>query len=62
MITGEFTFAAASSVALMVFVPMVFTAGKANWLSFASLYKASQAAPNKTPEPYLLIDCFFTNV
>ena len=36
-ITGEFTLAAASSVALMVSVPVVLTAGSANLLSFASL-------------------------
>jgi hypothetical protein len=37
MITGEFTLAAVSRVALIVLVPIVFTAGKANWFSFASL-------------------------
>jgi hypothetical protein len=36
MITGEFTFAAVSRVALIVLVPIVFTAGIANLLVFAS--------------------------
>jgi hypothetical protein len=55
MIIGEFTFAAVSIAALMVSVPVVFTAGIAKLLALASLYNASNSLPNKTPEVYLLI-------
>src|ERR1051325_3762356 len=55
MITGELTFAAVSRTALIVLVPMVFTAGRANWLSFASLYRASSSSPNNTPAEYFFM-------
>ena len=59
IITGDLTFAAVSNVALTELVPITLTAGNANWLSFASLYNASNSAPNKTPGLYLLISNLF---
>jgi fructose-bisphosphate aldolase class II len=50
-----FTVAAASSVALIVLLPVQLTAGKANSFSLASLYKASNSLPNKTPGLYFFI-------
>src|SRR5438128_2631113 len=55
MIIGEFTLAAASSAALTVSVPVTLTAGRANWLFFASLYNASSSSPNNTPGLYFFI-------
>src|SRR5579871_332393 len=64
MMTGEFTFAAVSSVALIVLVPMQFTAGSANSLSFASLYNASSSSPNNTPGLYffMFVKLYFKDV
>ena len=50
MIIGEFTFAAVSIAALMVSVPVVFTAGIAKLLVLASLYNDSNSLPNKKPD------------
>jgi hypothetical protein len=61
MITGEFTLAAVSSVALMVLVPIVLTAGNANWFSFASAYNACNSSPNNTPGLYFFMFEVFNN-
>ncbi len=49
MITGEFTFFAASITAFIEFVPITFTAGKAKAFAFATSNIFCKSSPNTTP-------------